>query len=114
MRKSDRIRLIYRELRATLGSGVPGRDIARLAHFVLRSYLSEELSEPLEDRLQERRSFIGYAIDDAIKDGGWRVLSFEDRRAWNPDALDTCDLIAFNRHLQRWLGPEWQQKHPPE
>ena len=48
--------------------------------------------------------------DEAMEDGGWRVLAFERQRYCCVDILDADELKHLEARLEDILGPEWQQR----
>lgn len=113
MQKSAQLRQVYQEIRRVVGTTVAAIDIARLAHLILRSYHEEE-DEVDEDGLPaDSRAFLYLPVDEAMKDGGWKVLLFEMRASADTDRLDPVATTMLNRQLERFLGPEWQSRFPP-
>jgi len=108
MRKPGQIRVIYAELRQMLGDEVAAGDLLKIANLFLRAY-----SDP-PDELKEfgvagdSRPFLTLPVDEAMSDGGWRILSFERDRSWFLDLRDPIELAKFEPLLSKHLGPEWQ------
>lgn len=109
MRKPALIRALYAELRQMLGDEVSSGDVLKIAHHFLRAYTDapDELAE--FGVAEDGRAFASLPVDEAMKDGGWRVLSFENRRqsSW-ADRGDPLDLARLVPVLNRYLGPEWR------
>ena len=110
MRRPDQIRLIYSELRRSLGHEVPGHELIKLAFHLLRAYSSEEfekLGQP-----GRSPSLVSLPVDEAMRDGGWRVLEFENENSASfLDDNDVESREARRSLIERFLGPEWQH-HP--
>lgn len=108
MRNPAKLRAIYLELRNATGGEMPSGDLLRLAHHILRAYaLEEDDSDPLGFPVSSR-AFLTLPVDSAMRDGGWRVLSFESRRAANVEDLEPEELVTLNTDLTRLLGPRWR------
>ncbi|TGT56613.1 hypothetical protein EN813_042405 [Mesorhizobium sp. M00.F.Ca.ET.170.01.1.1] len=113
MRKSDKLREVYKEIRRVVGTTVPAVDIVRLAHLILRSYQEDDADVDEYGRPADSRAFPYLPVDEAMSDGGWKVLLFELRAAADTDRLDADAAIKLNRRLENFLGPEWQSRFPP-
>lgn len=107
-RKSDKIRLIFRELRRAAGSDVPAADLIKLTHVIFRAYNREP--EQREDRFGIPRfgaTIENMAVDTAMKDGGWRILYFE-RELNDAFATETVSKrLTDQRSVQKYLGEQW-------
>jgi len=108
MQRPALLRAIYAELRLSLGAEPPGGDLLRLAHLIVLAADDVEQDES-DGRSGGSQPFFTWPVDDAMSDGGWRILAFEK------DAFSLEDRgrdIAFNTRLliEKYLGPEWQ--HP--
>lgn len=108
MRKPALIRVLYSELRQMLGSEVPDGDVLKLAHHFLRAYgdAPDELAE--FGVAHEGRPFSSLPVDEAMSDGGWRVLHFERRGSSWIDRRDPLELARLVPILDRYLGSAWQ------
>lgn len=109
MRKSAQVRAVYAELRQMLGDEASAGDVLKLAHIFLRAY-----SDPPDEMREfgvagESRPFLTLPVDDAMSDGGWRVLIFERERSAFLDRRDPIDMARFEPLLTKYLGPEWLQ-----
>jgi hypothetical protein len=113
VRQPARLRTIYGELRRALGADAPAGDLLRLAHVILRAYNEEGVEPDGFEEAAESRAFLLQPVDKAMSDGGWRVLEFELERATGPDDIDPEQLADLRRYIERFLGPEWQQRIPP-
>lgn len=112
MPKSSQLRLIFEELRRAAGPDAAAGDLIRLAHLIQRAYVFEPSAEEDFGRDADNRQFASLPLDVAMRDGGWRVLSFEEERA---HGLQSCDIVDFeflHRRISSFLGPEWQQRIP--
>jgi hypothetical protein len=109
MRKGDLLRSIYAELRSSLGREVTAGEVIRLANLILRSYTG------LEDFREDGRaggpgrSLVCLAVDTAMRDGGWRVMEFEESQRSHDDDDGYLDAEIYSL-IGTLLGPEW--KHP--
>ncbi|HEX4159096.1 MAG TPA: hypothetical protein VHY79_11520 [Rhizomicrobium sp.] len=111
MRNPARLRAIYFELRKATGSDVPAGDLLRLAHVILKSYVDDE--DVRDDSLREPgpdRAFAALPVDEAMKDGGWRVLHYELKRDSDIDHVSPEELCELRVHIRKFLGPEWPQQ----
>ena len=110
MKKPALIRAIFAELRFSLGPETPAGDIVRLAHLILRAHTEErdELSE--FGRPGDSRSLGSLAVDEAMSDGGWQILSYEAHRLEYMDDVDKGRITEIRPLIEKYLGPEWQQQ----
>lgn len=113
MRKSAQLREVYLEIRRVVGATVPAIDVARLAHIILRSYHQEDDEEDEYGLPADSRAFMHLPVDEAMRDGGWKIMLFEDRSSVDTDRLDPASATILNRQLANFLGPEWQSRFPP-
>jgi hypothetical protein len=109
MRDPEKIRAIYAELRKAVGGEASPGVLLRLAYIILSTYNSDldhfdEFGRPVESR-----TFFALPVDEAMRDGGWRILNFESRRSFGLDDVDPQDLVTLKVLIQRFLGPTWQQ-----
>lgn len=110
MQKPALLRAIYTELRATLGEQVASGELLKVAHAILRAYqLGDSKNE--NERLSAGRSLFTLPVDEAMRDGGWRVLEFEKSLAPLEDRGN--DITTKLRPIiEKYLGPEWQHHSP--
>jgi hypothetical protein len=110
MQRPALFRAIYTELRSTLGKDVPAADLMKLAATLIRGYAVETDGVEEDGRIGTSRQFGSLPVDEAMRDGGWRVLEFEVRHMYSSDDRDAGALSAFRPLIEKYLGPEWQ--HP--
>lgn len=110
MRNPAKLRAIYAELRRAAGTDVSAGDLVRLAHLILRTYNAETDSVDDYGRPADSRAFCSLPVDEAMMDGGWRVLTFEAKRRYGIDDVDTQELAILKTYVTSFLGPEWQQR----
>jgi 2-polyprenyl-6-methoxyphenol hydroxylase-like FAD-dependent oxidoreductase len=101
---------IVDELRRELGPGVPTGALLRLAAHIIVAATTEPDELGGFGRPGESRPFAILPCDEAMEDGGWRVLAFERRRDGDLDNLDHDELEQLEDRLERFLGPEWQYR----
>jgi|SRR6185437_125446 len=81
MNRPNQIRLLYTELKQLLDPSYSDRDILKLAHSIV---LAHTAAGRVEDDnlvpLEGSRSFFSLPLDEAMQDGGWNILEFENRR----------------------------------
>lgn len=109
MRKPALVRAVYAELRAMLGETHAAGDLLKMADLLVSAY-KDPLDELAEFGLaQEGRSFGSLPVDEAMSDGGWRIMAFEAKRqaSWR-DHRDPIAIARMTLILNRRLGPEWQ------
>jgi len=108
MRKPDLVRAIYVELRRNVAKDIPDGDILRLAHLIVRSQLEER--DLLADfgRAGIGHSLLNAEVDEAMSDGGWRILEYEVGCRGVAENLDPTQSYAARTLIERYLGPEWQ------
>ena len=111
MHNPARLKAIYAELRHAAGKEVPAADLLRLAQMLLRTY-RPEFEEDLDDydRPIDSRAFFALPVDEAMQDGGWRIMNFESRRRSGIDEIDPREMTIIKRAIRRYLGPEWPQQ----
>jgi hypothetical protein len=107
-RKSDKIRVIFRELRKAAGPDVPASDLIKLAHVIFRAYNQEP--EERDGRFgtpRFRATIENMPVDTAMKDGGWAILYFEKEQR-DAFATETMEKrINIQRAVQKYLGEQW-------
>lgn len=110
MQKPALLRTIYAELRATLGNEVPGGDLVKLAHMILRAYTEENFEDDGLREPREPRALMTLPVDVAIRDGGWRLVRFENSQQYSFDNIEPAHFARLRPILEKYLGPTWQ--HP--
>lgn len=110
MQRPALFRAIYIELRSTLGREVPAADVLKLAFELMRAYAIDQDGLPTDNRIGVSRQFVSLPVDEAMRDGGWRILDFEERQVYSKDDRDAGALTALRPLIEKYLGPEWQ--HP--
>jgi hypothetical protein len=113
MRRSEKLKEIYAELRAT-GIEAPASDLIRIAHIILRAYSGEDEATDEFGRPREGRSLADLPVDKAMEDGGWRVLEHEERRSNNIDDLDPERLESFRHQAKKVTGTQWHHQPPQD
>lgn len=107
MRKPKRIRMIYAELREVLGPSVPASDLLKVANVILRAYNTDVSDSDGFGRPGFNRSIVSLPLDEAIADGGWRVLEFEQSE--RPDSFHDKDFsFILKLTVTSFLGAGWQ------
>ena len=76
MTRPQEIRKIYFELRAEIGEDVSSHELLRLADALQRLREGRELGIGLRV-VEQRRTFDELGVDEALSDGGWRVMNRE-------------------------------------
>lgn len=112
MRKPDLLRGIYAELRRGLGPDVPANDLLKLAHVILRSYTDDGKQDDYPSTTSAR-AFVSLPVDEAMRDGGWRVLEFERMRGILVDNIDSDTVADVRPLIEKYLGPEWRYQQTP-
>jgi hypothetical protein len=108
MQKPSLFRAIYSELRNSLGPEAPGAELLRLAHLILRAYTADTGKIDENDWAYKGRSLVSLPVDEAMRDGGWRILEFENENLSTIDDRDNTVLVAIRPLIEKYLGPEWQ------
>jgi hypothetical protein len=108
MRQPDLVRAVFAELRRNLSSDVSDGDALRLAHLIIKSYTEER--DLLADFgiARASRSLLHTEVDEAMKDGGWRVMEFEGEGFSTPDDRGPRAGFILQTLLERFIGPEWR------
>jgi hypothetical protein len=111
MRKPALIRALYAELRQMLGDEVSSSDVLKIANKFLQAY-----TDPLDETSDygvptDSRSFHSLPVDEAMRDGGWRIMSFEERKTSNwLDTSEPLDIARLDPIIEKYIGPEWRLK----
>lgn len=113
MRKSDQLVAIYEELKHAVGQTVPAGDLIRLANIILKSYSFEPPENNSLTPYSESRGLHSLPVDDAMNDGGWRVMFFERGQFSDTSLIDAAGFQEMRHKLDFYLGSEWQRRFPP-
>lgn len=95
MRRSQKIREIYRELRQSTPRTVPSRELLRCAADLVTLFDDNADSSRFELRTGGI-PFENQALDVAFADGGWRVLHFETARRDEAVHEEARELLMHN------------------
>lgn len=109
MRKPALIRALYAELRQMLGADVADGDVLKLANHFLQAYGDAPYELTEFGVAHDSRPFSSLPVDEAMNDGGWRILFHERRVSSWTDRRDPLELARLTPLLDRYLGPTWQQ-----
>tara|TARA_R110000868_G_scaffold33659_2_gene122019 strand:- start:2466 stop:2813 length:348 start_codon:yes stop_codon:yes gene_type:complete len=109
MQKPALLRAIYAELRSELGSEAAAGDVLRLAHAILL-FLTDDEDLTGFGQPPPSRSFVSMPVDEAMSDGGWRVLEFELGYQASIDNVGARDFNVLRSLIEKYLGPEWQHQ----
>lgn len=106
MNRTARVLAVYRELRQSVGFGVPSSEVLSCAASLVELF-SADADEPRFDTRLGGLPFEHQAVDVAFADGGWRVLSLE----W----ADMCgdDTEGGWNHAQPYkeaFGSTWEMR----
>jgi len=112
VRDPAKIRAIYSELRAALGTDAPAGLLLRLAHLILQAYDPEADSLDRFGRPRDSKTFFGLPVDEAMSDGGWQVLNFETRRNFGIDEADIDELAILKLRVGKKIGLIWHRALP--
>ena len=77
MNRPTRIRTLYNEIRETLGFEVSSKEALQLAAHLVDVVDDRDTSAGADVR-EQRATFDELPVDQAIADGGWRVLNQEN------------------------------------
>ncbi|MGY5808436.1 hypothetical protein ACXHXG_12030 [Rhizobium sp. LEGMi198b] len=113
MQKPAQFRAIFAELRSGLGPDIPAKQLAQIAILIMRAY--RDASEDVDGWgvSTESRAFQTLPVDEAMKDGGWRVLEFEIRRYSKIDDIGLNATLALRAAIEKYLGPAWRHHQLP-
>lgn len=111
-RSNNRAKLlaVLEELRRAAGPEVPAGILLRLAAHIVRAGTVEPDELEGFGRQGPSRLFSALPLDEAMQDGGWRILDFERRQQFSLDGLDFEEQKDLEARIERILGPEWQQQ----
>ncbi len=107
MQKPTLIRAIYSEIRRSLPE-LPAGEALELAHRLFRAYTTDPDQMKGFGKEVEGRSVAVLPVDEAMRDGGWRVWDYELHRAAEVEESDPATLAAVRPLIEKYLGPEWQ------
>ena len=93
MKRKDRYRAVFAELRGSLDSSVPALEVARLARHIIRAYETPEVLG-YQDRSGRPRDFLLLPVDRLISDEPWQVWQFDKIRSsfGGPDEKLNLDI----------------------
>jgi hypothetical protein len=113
MRRSEKLRQIYRELRLA-GVEAPASDLVQIASLILRAYSGD--TDEVDDFgvPRDTRSLVHMPVDSAMEDGGWRVLEFELKQSRSIDDLDPERLHYIRRIARKVIGSPWHYQPPQD
>jgi len=106
VRKSDLVRTIFSELRQNVAADISDGDLLRLANLIVQAHGTDPNLLAGFGVAGASRALLGLPVDEAMDDGGWRVLYFEVGNARHEDEPG----YGLNHHsvVRRLLGPEWR------
>ncbi len=99
MRRSEKVTAVYHELRQSVGAGATASEVLECAASLVDLFLDAEDGARYELRT-EQPTFDMLAVDVALADGGWRILS----RDWHRLGWESSDNCGGIRHRE-WLLP---------
>lgn len=108
MGSAAKIRAIYAELRSAIGDAAPAWELLVLAHAILKSFAPDFDELGPFGRPREGRVFFALPLDEAMEDGGWRILNFESHRNFDIEDVDSQDFPALTVEIQQFLGAQWR------
>jgi hypothetical protein len=108
MGSAAKIRAIYAELRSAIGDIAPAGELLRLAYAIAKSFAPNLDELGLFGRPREGSAFFALPVDEAMDDGGWKVLNFETHRNFDIEDIDPQDVPPLQVEIQRSLGPQWR------
>lgn len=108
MRKPALFRAIYAELRTSLGDSVSAKELVSIANHILRAY-REETDGIDHGQAAVGRSMFSLPVDEAMEDGGWKVLEFE-ASGGDVDEVPVQLPISARLLVDKFLGPEWKNR----
>jgi hypothetical protein len=86
LRKSDKLRRIFVEVRRALGREAPASEVLRVSNAILDSYAEYRVELATIEEERPYRGHFALAVDEAIRDGGWRLLSRDPTFKWKGDS----------------------------
>jgi len=106
IRKSDLVRTIYAELRQNVASEISDGDLLRLANLIVQAHGTDPNLLAGFGVAAASRTLLSLPLDEAMDDGGWRVLFFEVGGRGDEDEVGYGES-HFPR-IRSLLGPEWR------
>jgi hypothetical protein len=83
LRKSEKLRSIFIEVRRALGREAPASEVLRISNAILESYAEYRTELTATEEERQYRGFFALAVDEAIRDGGWKLLSRDPTFKWS-------------------------------
>ena len=111
LRRSEKLRQIYLELRLTGVEGSPS-DLLRIANAILRTFSGEDDDGDVHSAPIGARPFAHLDVDKAMEDGGWRILEFEENRHRNADDVSINQLRQIRHRARKLIGSQWHYQPP--
>jgi hypothetical protein len=105
MRQSDRLRAVYKELRAAVGPSVPSVELIKIAHLILRAYGGNDRELYAVQESRPSQTDLALPVDRVMNDGGWRLLAEQSLQCEVEEGLG---LISLKQELlEKFVGPAW-------
>jgi hypothetical protein len=98
------IRQIYVELKHALGDEVSAGDLLRLAALIVENYREPEKLDPTFGDGPRQTPFVELELDNAMKDGGWRILEYEGRAGMRFSDELPDNYFSERARIQRLVG----------
>jgi len=107
VKKSALVKAIYAEIRRSQPA-IPAGEALDAAYRLLQLFRADPDLMRRFGREVDARSISDLPVDEAMRDGGWRIMEYEIRRAGDLEQLEHETLAALRGVIERYLGPEWQ------
>lgn len=98
MNSSEKVLAIYHALRLEFGQTIPAGELLAAAYATFDEYRRLKQGDGWEDGERNRPVLPGIPTDEALSDGGWKILEFERKQTFDPDE---CTLGERARIQQR-------------
>jgi hypothetical protein len=99
MRRSTKLMAVYAEIRKSLGATASPTEAMELAHHIIAAFSNPEDGTRFDLRVGGV-PFCMWGVDQAIADGGWRVLDRAGELAWGVDE-EAVEQLDFKRTMSR-------------
>lgn len=113
MREPLLVKLIYAELRETIGAELGKGAALRLAHLILEANKTYFASDELQVEPEVDLPFHARPVDEAMGDGGWKILNFEVPKTLQSETLPYTARTYQRSRLKGLMGTEWRRHLAP-
>jgi hypothetical protein len=108
LNRPQKLREVFAELKETFGKQLPAGELIRLATALIEAYQTIDIEQYGDFGYATRDPFFIWDVDKAMRDGGWRILSFERKAGMELSDELPDNYWAVQTRIQRFIGQtEW-------